>query len=200
MRFISGWGTKILHSECCSPPKNKEIKNKVALPILKKSEKNTQRRKQPFLAVIEHLFCQIHNATLVTLWKRNNWACDQRVWNVWLNTTIHHAGCNLPISEDYMSLSHKQANMNTFHVCLPHFKYAMHLLPQWMHCSTFQVLLVQQYYQLSYISIPFLMKSFPSHDTFSAECLGFPGIASLTIPQPLSVCGVSAHVHAAGHH
>ena len=42
VRFISGWGIKILRSECCSPPKNKDIKNKVALPI-KKEVKKTQK-------------------------------------------------------------------------------------------------------------------------------------------------------------
>ena len=106
--------------------------------------------------------------------------------------------CTLPVSEDYRSLSHQQANVNAFHVCLPHFKYVIRPVLRWMYCSTFQLLLVQKYYQFSYIITPFLMKSLPSRNTFSVDCLGFPGVASLTTPQPLSICGLVAHVRAAG--
>ena len=47
--------------------------------------------------------------------------------------------------------------------------------------------------------ITFLMKSLPSRNTFSVDCLGFRGVASLTTPQPVSICGLVAHVRAAGH-
>lgn len=43
------------------------------------------------------------------------------------------------------------------------------------------------------------MKSLPFHNTFSVDCRGFPSIASLTIPQLLSICGVLSHMHGAGH-
>lgn len=43
------------------------------------------------------------------------------------------------------------------------------------------------------------MKSFPSRNTFSGDCLGLPGVALLTTPQPLSICGLVADVRAAGH-